>query len=208
MLLAPLLASIAGYVDGLTYLALQMFVANMTGATVLFGLAAAQLRWGEALSRAGVILCFLAGVIVSRLLRRLRKGDARLPLWLAALIVAAAATIPSARTASYLLALAMGAQNAAATRFGGVPINTAFVTGDIEHLGEAVAEGGGRERARAILSVLLAYALGALLAVLARRHLPLPLLVPAAGLALAGYCAARSGAAASTRDSRTRRPRE
>ena len=207
-----MLALVAGYVDALSYLGLHVFVANMTGTTVLLGLAVAAAQWPAALSHTGMIACFVLGVVVSRLLRRATRSTSQPALGLAALLVGGGALLPVGLPAGYLLALGMGVQNGAATRFGGVSVNTAFLTGDLEHLGEAVAERGRRRGAWLILSVLIAYAIGAGLGGLAHAGLQLPLWPAASVLALATCLARTSRAdqreAVSNSVSTTRRPRE
>ena len=94
-----------------------------------------------------------------------------------------------------LLAVAMGLQNAAATVFGGVGLNTVFLTGNLQRLGETLADpakpGVRRGFVLGLLpAVLLTYAAGAAGGGLAMKHLDLPLLpavvalLAAAGVAL------------------------
>jgi uncharacterized membrane protein YoaK (UPF0700 family) len=86
-----------------------------------------------------------------------------------------------------LLAFAMGAQNAAATRFGDATLNTVFITGDLQKLFEAVltwlwrSKPGQPPAGLGILApVWLEYFSGALLGALAHTTLAYPLLIPAA----------------------------
>jgi uncharacterized membrane protein YoaK (UPF0700 family) len=86
-----------------------------------------------------------------------------------------------------LLAFAMGAQNAAATRFGDATLNTVFITGDLQKLFEAVlawlwqSNSSRPPPGLAILApVWLEYFCGALLGALAHVSLAYPLLIPAA----------------------------
>jgi len=67
--LIGLLCALAGSVDAAAYLLCgQIFVANMTGNTVLLGISLLQRNPKEAALRAGMVAAFLAGVIVARLL--------------------------------------------------------------------------------------------------------------------------------------------
>src|ERR1700741_2250440 len=66
-----LLCAVAGSVDAVAYLLFgRLFVANMTGGTVLLAISLLQRIGGEAALRGGLIASFLAGVIVARLLAR------------------------------------------------------------------------------------------------------------------------------------------
>src|SRR5258708_6375601 len=95
------------------------------------------------------------------------------------------------RSAALLLALAMGMQNAAATRFGGVSLNTVFITGNLQKLGEGLVAWLWTRRAPSATSsdgvaifalVCLSYPLGPVLAALANPFLAYPLLPPPAVL--------------------------
>ena len=84
----------------------------------------------------------------------------------------------------------MGTQNSAANRFGGVALNTVFITGNLQKLGEELVAliAPSREAAKpgdgaAIYALVwLSYAGGALLGALANTWIALPLLVPDAAL--------------------------
>lgn len=188
------LAGTAGWVDAVAYVGLHAFVANMTGAVVLLGLSAAELDRAGMARQALTILAFLVGVILSRLLRRLRQGPA--PCYAAAaLAVLACIGIKGAgQPEIWLLALAMGSQNAAATVFGGVGLNTVFLTGNVQRLGETLADpakpGVSRRFAAGLLpAVLLTYAAGAAGGAWAMHHLALPLQPAVLALAAASVVA-------------------
>ncbi len=69
--LIGLLCAVAGSVDAAAYLLCgRVFVANMTGNTVLLAISLLQRNPGEAALRGGLVAAFLAGVIVARLLAR------------------------------------------------------------------------------------------------------------------------------------------
>ena len=191
VLAAPYLALLAGYVDAVGYLSLHAFPANMTGTIVLSGIALADLRLDAAAAHAGAVLALLGGVLAWRGLLRLGQGPAP-SLALAALLVAGVAEMHAAgQAALFPLAFAMGMQNAAATRFGGIGLNTSFITGDLERLGETLVDARPfrkRPGAAAVLlplAVLLAYASGAAGGAVARRVLEQPLLLPALGALIA-----------------------
>ena len=70
-LLIALLCSIAGAVDCVAYFRLgHLFVANLTGNTVLFAYSAAQQHWAAAAQRLGLILAFFLGVVTNRTMQR------------------------------------------------------------------------------------------------------------------------------------------
>lgn len=188
------LAGTAGWVDAVAYTGLHAFVANMTGAVVILGLSSTELD-AAGMARQGLpILAFLGGVVLSRRLRRLRQGPA--PCYAAAaLAVLASIGIEGAGQPEVcLLAMAMGMQNAAATVFGGVGLNTVFLTGNVQRLGETLADpakpGVSRSFAAGLLpAVLLTYAAGAAGGGLAVHHLAQPLLPAVLALASASVIA-------------------
>ncbi|HYL32917.1 MAG TPA: DUF1275 family protein [Stellaceae bacterium] len=89
LLLAALLALGAGFVDAYGYIGLgHVFVANMTGTTVLLGVAAAH---GDGSLSAHYILtvgAFAAGAVIGALLKRF-SGRGSLPLVLGGVVLAA-----------------------------------------------------------------------------------------------------------------------
>ncbi len=192
------LAGTVGWVDAVAYTGLHAFVANMTGAVVILGLSSAELD-GAGIARQGLtILAFLVGVVLSRLLRRLRQGPA--PCYAAAaLAVLACIGIEGAgQPEVWLLAMAMGLQNAAATVFGEVGLNTVFLTGNVQRLGETLADPAkpsvSRRFAACLLpAVLLTYAAGAAGGGLAMHHLAQPLLPAALALVAATVIALLRG---------------
>jgi uncharacterized membrane protein YoaK (UPF0700 family) len=141
----------AGCVDAVGYLGLgQVFVANMTGNTVLLGLAIGQAD-GRGVLHAGVALVgFVLGVAAGAAI--VERGPER-PVWTPAvtaalglefvILVAFATgwlldgTEPS-RVTVYLLivlsALAMGVQSAAVRRLNVADVSTTYITGTITSL--------------------------------------------------------------------------
>lgn len=191
---AAILAAIAGYMDALAYLTMHAFVANMTGTTVLLGIALAEGQWTQAARAGSTVLCFFGGILAARLMLRLgaRPG---LPL-LAAAALLAAASVLLPHVGLPLLAGAMGLQNAAMTRFGMATINTAFITGDLQRLGQAIVDPSSSSSRPVILLIILvwsAYVGGAALGAIAPHSLEvLPLHANAAllvGAAIIGLLA-------------------
>lgn len=173
------LCATAGSIDAIAYILFgKIFIANMTGNTVLFAVSVALHNWYEASLRIGVVVAYLVGVFVSHaVLRRIALGSVRSERLIVlavefVVLVALALTSPPEGLRLPLLALlavAMGMQNNAFMRIGPLRINTTFVTGDLENLGEALAEArtpGKRAETRARMAIFLttwiAYAVGAL----------------------------------------------
>lgn len=186
MIQAVLLALIAGYADTVGFLRYDAFAGLMTGNTILLGIDIASQRFGGAGFHALIIAAFLGGVVLAQALRRVGT-----PVWatlcIAALLLAACGFFDR-QTSSLVLPLAMGLQNSAANRFNGVALNTVFITGNIQKVGEGLIHWIWPSRdpnapppgAFAIYAfVWLAYALGAVAGALADRWLTHPLLLPA-----------------------------
>lgn len=173
MFWAALLAGIAGYVDAICYIHLGgAFAANMTGNLVETGIRLAGGDWPRAAWCASLLVAFLLGVLAARLLLRAHRSP-RTALLIETGMIAAAATGLLGLGAIPILAAAMAMQNEAITH-GVVAVNVAFITGDIQRLGERlVAETvpaptrlrGGH--GRVILAILCCYAGGAALGTLA-----------------------------------------
>lgn len=189
MLRACLLAVIAGYADTVGFLRYGAFAGLMTGNTILLGIEIARQEFDKAGFHAAIIAAFLAGVILSRLM--LRAG---LPAWGALTATAGLLVLCSFvpdRPAALILPLAMGIQNAAANRFNGVALNTVFVTGNIQKIGEGLLawiwppkdpQAPKSDGVAIFASVWFAYALGALAGAILERLMAHPLWVPAAML--------------------------
>ena len=187
MLPACLLALVAGYADTVGYLRYDAFAGLMTGNTILLGIDVANGRAPSAAFHGGIIAVFLAGVIASRVLLQLRHA-AWLALTVAAILLVVCSFI-GRFWAAMLLAFAMGMQNSAANRFNGVALNTVFITGNLQKLGEGLTHwlwricGRPIEKSEgvAIFALIwIAYAIGAGLGALGEMLLRWPLLLPAA----------------------------
>lgn len=141
-----LLSSAAGCVDAVSYLGLgQVFTANMTGNTVLLGIAIGQAQ-GQAALRSGVALVgFIAGVTAGALIVERGREDAVWPLAvtvalalecviLVALAVGWNLAGGETYTLIFLAALAMGVQSVAVRRLGVSGVATTFITGTLTSL--------------------------------------------------------------------------
>lgn len=189
MLQACLLAFIAGYADTIGYLRYEAFAGLMTGNTIFLGAELAAQKFGLAAFHAGIIAVFLLGVVISRVLMRLGL-QAWHALTLTAIILVLCGFASHDRGA-LLLALGMGMQNSAANRFNGVALNTVFVTGNLQKLGEGLVawvwhhthgQPHASEGVAIFALVWLAYAVGAGSGALANAAVTYPLLLPAAML--------------------------
>jgi uncharacterized membrane protein YoaK (UPF0700 family) len=191
MLPACLLAVVAGYADTIGYLRYDAFAGLMTGNTILLGIDVANSNLQSAAFHVGIVVVFLAGVIASRVLLQLGCAP-----WLALTLAAFLLVVCSFLgrfCAAMLLAFAMGMQNSAANRFNGVALNTVFITGNLQKLGEGLTHWlwrvGGRpveksEGVAIFAFVWITYAIGAGLGAFAETLLRWPLLLPAALLPL------------------------
>jgi uncharacterized membrane protein YoaK (UPF0700 family) len=178
--LVATLCMVAGSVDVIAYILFgKIFIANMTGNTVLFAASVVLRNWSEAALRLGVVVTFVAGIIIAEtVLRRLTTGRERrrqlitLGIEFGVLSWLALTPHPDMLRIFLLLVLAfsMGMQNNAFQRIGPIKLNTAFITGDLESLGEAIAEAEetkkraeGRRRTAVFFTTWIAYGAGALI---------------------------------------------
>lgn len=149
-----LLTWTSGCLDALSFLGLgHVFVANMTGNTVLFGLAIAQGDWLEVLRLLIAILSFSLGVLGGTLLveRNYEQNRGRwMPQVLLALVIEASLLLvfalgwplvnarrtihPVADVLLALSALAMGQQSAIVVSMGIPGVSTTYITGTITTL--------------------------------------------------------------------------
>lgn len=192
--IAGLLCAAAGFADAVGYVNSGVFAANMTGNTVLAGLALADGHWDVALQRGMTLGAFCIGVVLASFVLRLFRERNVLPLiGEVALILAAAFIEPSATLALVLIATAMGMQAVSVTRFRSVVASTVVVTTTMARLAEfctawVIARPQARtalaKTAPALLVVIwICYGLGAILAAFAMRVTSRPLFFPAAMLA-------------------------
>jgi uncharacterized membrane protein YoaK (UPF0700 family) len=144
----------AGCVDAIGFLALgHVFVANMTGNTVLLGLAIGQWEWGAALRAVTALAGFIGGVAAgATILHQDREAREAWPpivtlalalelLVLIAFAVGWIRAVPEAvGEVTYLLillsSLAMGVQSSAVRRLGIPGVATTYITGTLTNLTE------------------------------------------------------------------------
>jgi uncharacterized membrane protein YoaK (UPF0700 family) len=145
------LTLVAGCTDAISYLGLgRVFTANMTGNTVLLGLAVAQRDAGAAARSASALGGFVLGAVVVGLTREQRRLSvsgglvAELGL-LAALLTwwSATGSTPRGATQDGLIALAgtaMGVQSAAVARLAVPGVATTYITGTWTGISAGVAD--------------------------------------------------------------------
>jgi uncharacterized membrane protein YoaK (UPF0700 family) len=140
---------VAGSVDAITYLRARVFTANMTGNTVLFGIALGQGEGKAAASSFAALVAFVLGVMLGAWL--VGEGDitsasssVRRAVWVETILLiifAATCFAPAASQRGIVLqllivssGLAMGAQSAAVRRLKLPGIATTYITGTITSL--------------------------------------------------------------------------
>jgi uncharacterized membrane protein YoaK (UPF0700 family) len=185
---ALLLCVASGIVDAVGYVHSGVFAANMTGNTVLTGISLAQGEWTHALTRAATLAWFFLGAMLGRMLWRTGGRQPTLPLVVEAAILAVCAFVESRDAlAIWFIATAMGIQATAITKFAGTAVSTIVVTSTMARLAEAKYEllrrlfsrEAAGERAPVLLlgGTWLAYAIGAIVAVLSMSVSSVPILL-------------------------------
>ncbi len=141
---AFLLGGCAGCLDAVGYLTFGLFVANMTGNTVLLGVFSGHAEWGAAGRTLLVLITFFAGALLTAAVMRRRRRLAEvltaetvcllaaLAAWVIARPPAPAALPPAAALPIIaLLGAAMGMQGAAVRQVGEHRLSTTYVTGNL-----------------------------------------------------------------------------
>ena len=117
-----------------------VFAANMTGNTVLAGIAGAEGRFEDALRHIATLLAFFVGAMLARVLLRLSRRQS-VPILLEAAIVAAVGLVAMEREVAVLvLAFAMGIQASAVTHFAGAAISTVVVTSTLARTADGAVD--------------------------------------------------------------------
>lgn len=185
----------AGIADAVGYLTMGgIFAANMTGNTVLAGIAVAKHDYLRASHCIEPLISFFLGAILSRLLLRL-TGRPAAGLAIEAMLIAGVGFLPIGPEPKVMIvAVAMGVQTSAITHFAGSAINTVVVTSTLARTADALLDRlWPAERTMSLAVVAnpgllvvtwLSYFAGAVVGALLVPIVAWPLLVPAALLAL------------------------
>jgi uncharacterized membrane protein YoaK (UPF0700 family) len=138
---AFLLTIVAGIADAVGYILMGgVFTANMTGNTVLAGIAAAEGFHGLAAQRLAPLITFFVGAMAARLLLRLLHRPMA-PLLIEAAMLAVVGFLPIGREPAVLIvAAAMGLQASALTHFGGTAVSTVVVTSTLARIADATLD--------------------------------------------------------------------
>ena len=162
-----------------------VFAANMTGNTVLAGIAGAEGRFGDALRHISTLLAFFLGAMLARAMLRLWRRQSLAILLEAALIVVVA-LVPMDREAAVLvLAFAMGIQASAVTHFAGAAISTVVVTSTLARTADGAIDAlwpkGGKgkpivQTSGRLALTWLGYLVGAVVGVMLLKTFAWPLL--------------------------------
>jgi uncharacterized membrane protein YoaK (UPF0700 family) len=191
---ATILTVIAGIADAVGYITMGgVFAANMTGNTVLAGIAAAQRNYTDAWHHLAPLFAFFAGAMLSRLLLRLSHKPTIGLLVEAALLAIVGFLTLDREVAVMIVAVAMGVQASAITHFGGSAVSTVVVTSTLARTADALLDrlwSGEKKRLPAVTNLPLlgftwmGYLVGAVTGTLLLAVMPYPLLVPVALLGL------------------------
>ena len=196
--LATALLAVAGFVDAVGFLTLgHLFVSFASGNSTQFAIALGGTALGKTAPAGALVGCFVAGVFGGRMVALAAKDWRRPAVLLVEAGLLAAAALAPLRGAepAYLMALAMGAQNAVVRKAGETQTALTYVTGTLVHLGQNLADaicGAGPRGAWApYLGLWIALVLGGGLGGLAywRLRLDALLIAVAAILVLAAVTA-------------------
>jgi uncharacterized membrane protein YoaK (UPF0700 family) len=140
--LAVALSALAGYVDAIGFITMGgFFVSFMSGNTTRLGVALAHGNGAAAGLAAGLIGTFLLGVMAGSAtghFARARRRTMVLVLSAAVLAVAALSVRAMPAATGFLLAFAMGAENAVFERDGEVQIGVTYMTGTLVKFAQRV----------------------------------------------------------------------
>lgn len=192
---ATLLTIVAGIADAVGYITMGgVFAANMTGNTVLAGIAIGEARYADAARHLSPLVTFFIGAMLARLILRLWRKPV-IAIAIEAALLAAMDFLPlGAESKVLIVAFAMGLQASAITQFGGASISTVVVTSTLARTADAALDAvlPGAAKAppakatprRLLALTWLGYLAGAVAGALLLKVMPYPLVVPAVLLVL------------------------
>jgi uncharacterized membrane protein YoaK (UPF0700 family) len=150
------LAFVGGYGDAASFVLAKTFTGHVTGNLVLAAIAVAAHEWRAALGHLSAISTFLIGIFASVLIVRPLKAWSSWPLLstimaMEVILIVVASLALASGTAHGIeifvlfVSLALGLQNGAFRRAGGISVHTTYLTGMITSListeGEKYASG-------------------------------------------------------------------
>jgi len=188
------LTAVAGMADAVGYLTMGgVFAANMTGNTVLAGIAVATRQYTDASHHFLPLIAFFLGSMLSRVLLRLLATPVVALLMEAALLVGVGFLPIDIETAVLIVAVAMGLQASASGPFCGNVVSTVVVTSTLTRTADAIVDRLWPARKseppviadlRILFLAWAGYGLGAIVGALIIPLVPYPLLLPAGLLLL------------------------
>src|SRR5258708_38980246 len=138
---ASLLMIIAGMSDAVGFITMGgVFAANMTGNTVLAGIAIAGHDYLGAWQHAASLIAFFLGALLSCFLLRLLSRPTASLLLEAFLVAGVGFLGVGPETAVLIVAFAMGLQASAITQFGGVAVSTVGVTSTLARTADSALD--------------------------------------------------------------------
>jgi uncharacterized membrane protein YoaK (UPF0700 family) len=152
------LAVVGGYGDAAGFVLAKTFTGHVTGNLVLGAISVAAHDWGATLGHLSAIVTFLIGVLLSTLVVRPLKAWPSWPLLptvmgMEVILIVAASLALASHVAHGItifvifVSLALGLQNGAFRRAGGIGVHTTYLTGMITSLISTEAEKYASERA-------------------------------------------------------------
>jgi len=143
------LAYVGGFGDAAGFVLAKTFPGHITGSLVLGAIATAAHDWHGTLAHLTATACFLTGIPVSAVIARLtvtRSCWPFLPLGIEVILITAAYFVlafgctPGREIFVVCMSLALGLQNGAFRRTGGISVHTNYLTGMITGLLAAETE--------------------------------------------------------------------
>ena len=139
LVLAGLLAALAGFVDATGYLHLSgLFVSYMSGNSTQLAIALGQGELGEAGTIAELVALFVLGAAAGQVLAGF-AGKWHLT-WVLIVVAILLAIAGALGTSPEPMVVAMGALNAAMHRAGSIPVSLTFVTGVLVRFGQGLGD--------------------------------------------------------------------
>jgi uncharacterized membrane protein YoaK (UPF0700 family) len=188
------LTTVAGMADAVGYITMGgVFAANMTGNTVLAGIAVAARKHTDASHHFLPLIAFFLGSILSRVLSRLLATPIAALLLETALLVGVGFLPTAPESAVLIVAVAMGLQSSASGPFCGNAVSTVVVTSTLTRTADAIVDRLWPVRKseppviaglRTLFFAWAGYGLGAIVGALIIPFTPYPLLLPAGLLLL------------------------